>query len=130
MRRRYRNSQGFSLIEALVALAIAAAVITGFYASLSTGLQLRTRATDQAEAIFAASAILDRVGVDIPLRLGTQQEGATADGNAWRLIISGNPPADMPTAPIGDGTLAYISVAVTGTQDVVLRSVRYVQSPL
>ena len=130
MRRRRHSSKGFSLIEALVALAIAAAVITGFYASLSTGMQLRARAESQAEAVFVAATMLDRVGIDIPLRIGTQLEGETEAGNRWNLVISDSPPVDMRSLPLGDGSLAYISVAVTGGQNVVLRSVRYVQSPL
>ncbi|MEO0370116.1 MAG: prepilin-type N-terminal cleavage/methylation domain-containing protein [Pseudomonadota bacterium] len=129
MRRRRGISRGFSLIEALVALAIAAAVITGFYAALSTGLQLRAKADKQAEAVLLAASVLDRVGVDIPLQIGTQQEGEDPAGR-WTLVISNRPPPDMSAVRMGDGTLAFISVAVRGEQEVVLRSMRYLQSPL
>lgn len=129
MRRRAGIAKGFSLIEALVALGIAAAVITGFYASLSTGLQLRAKAEAQAEAVLLAATVMDRVGVDIPLRIGMQMEGE-AEVGAWSLVISNRPPVDMSAVPVGDNTLAFISVAVTGPQEVVLRSMRYLQSPI
>ncbi len=129
MRRRGSRSRGFSLIEALVALAIAAAVITGFYTALSTGMQLRAKAANQAEAVLLAATVMDSVGIDIPLRIGTQTQGEEEAGQ-WSLVISDRPPPDMGDMPFGSGTLAYISVAVTGQQNVVLRSVRYVQSPL
>lgn len=129
MRRRAGISRGFSLIEALVALGIAAAVITGFYASLSTGLQLRAKAGAQAEAVLLAATVMDRVGVDIPLRIGMQMEGE-AEAGAWSLVISNRPPSDMSAVLVGNNTLAFISVAVTGPQEVVLRSMRYLQSPI
>lgn len=129
MRRRGGISRGFSLIEALVALAIAAAVITGFYTALSTGMQLRAKATNQAEAVLLAASVMDSVGIDIPLRIGTQAQGEEEAGR-WSLVISDRPPSDMGDMPFGTNTLAYISVAVSGRQDVVLRSVRYLQSPL
>lgn len=132
-RRRRRGTRGFSLIESLVALAIAAAVITGFYAALSTGMQLRARADTQAEAVLLAASVLDRVGVDIPLQVGTRMEGEETAGR-WSLVISDQPTADMRPTPLSDNTLAFISVAVTRQQteqpQVVLRSIRYVQSPL
>lgn len=127
--RRGQGGRGFSLIEALVSLAIAAAVITGFYGALSTGMHLNARAEAQAEAALAAAGVLDRVGVDIPLRLGTQVEGQSEAG-PWRLVITDLPPRDMGAVPLSDGTLAFISVAVEGRQDVILRAVRYLQSPL
>lgn len=129
MRPRAQASRGFSLIEALVALGIAAAVITGFYGSLATGLQLGSRADTQAEAVLVAASVLDRVGVDIPLRLGTQVEGQSTAGD-WRLVISDIPPGDLRGGPVNDGSLAYLSVAVRGEAEVVLRSIRYLQSPL
>ncbi|MEJ6402886.1 prepilin-type N-terminal cleavage/methylation domain-containing protein [Yoonia sp. 2307UL14-13] len=124
-------NRGFTLIETLVALAIAALVINGFYSALSTGSLLNSRADQQAEKVLLATTIMDQVGIDIPLRAGTVDTG-THDDLSWDLVIGNTPPADMQLGPVYDGELLFVSVSVTdGSADpVVLRAIRYAQTPL
>lgn len=134
MRRRQRTGKGFTLIETLVAVAVAAVVLGGFYSALSTGGLLGKRADTLAAKYLVATGILDRVGVDLPLRPGTLETG-TAQGLAWDLRIAEVPPQDMQLGPIFPGELVFVSVSVTdpaatGAAPVVLRAIRYRERPL
>lgn len=129
---RRASAHGFTLIETLVALAIAAVVINGFYSALSTGSLLDRRASDQAEKIFLATNVLDRVGIDIPMRIGS--DTGAVDGLNWELIISNAPTSDMELGAVYPNELVFVSVAVTAqdgnSAPVVIRAIRYEQSPL
>jgi prepilin-type N-terminal cleavage/methylation domain-containing protein len=126
------SAKGFSLIETLVALAIAAIVINGFYSALSTGSLLDRRASDQAEMVFVATNVMDRVGVDIPLRIGS--DIGILQGKQWELVISNTPTDDMRLGAVYRGELLFVSVAVTDPAQiaapVTLRGIRYTQTPL
>ncbi|MFG5381426.1 type II secretion system protein J [Yoonia sp. R2-816] len=130
---RRRRMRGFTLIESLVALAIAALIINGFYGALSTGSLLDRRANAQAEKVLLATNVIDRVGIDLPLRIGTVETG-TQNGLQWELIIGATPTTDMQLGEIYPNELIFVSVSVTDptetTTPVVLRSIRYAQSPL
>lgn len=133
MRLARRKTHGFSLIEALVALAIVAVVINGFYSALSTGSLLDRRATQQADKVLLATMVLDRVGVDIPLRNGTVENGRQRELD-WELIISDTPTSDMQIGEIYPNELMFVSVSVSDpsgiSTPVVLRAIRYSQSPI
>jgi prepilin-type N-terminal cleavage/methylation domain-containing protein len=133
MKRAGANTRGFSLIEALVALAIAAIVINGFYSALSTGSLLDRRSAQQAEKVLLATTVLDRVGVDIPLRVGTVENGRQRALD-WELIISDAPTADMQLGAVYPNELVFLSVSVSDplniSTPVVLRAIRYTQSPI
>ncbi|MGR3511124.1 MAG: PulJ/GspJ family protein [Paracoccaceae bacterium] len=124
-----RRAKGFSLVETLVALGIAGAVLSGFYQSLSTGSLLAKRAGDQAERVHLAMTVMDRVGVDLPLQAGARENGQ--DGPlAWDLQVGDTPPADMQLGPIYPGELLVVYVSVTDARrpeadPVVIRSIRY-----
>jgi prepilin-type N-terminal cleavage/methylation domain-containing protein len=128
-----RRSGGFTLIETLLALAIAALVLGGFYKALSTGSLLGDRADEQAARVLLAATVLDRVGVDIPLRIGTVETG-TSGTLAWELVIGDTQAPDMQLGPIFPNELIFVSVSVTdregGGLPVVLRAIRYAESPI
>jgi len=133
MKRAGRKTRGFSLIEALVALAIAAIVINGFYSALSTGSLLDRRSAQQAEKVLLATTVLDRVGVDIPLRIGTVENGRQRELD-WELVISDIPTDDMQLGAVYRNELMFVSVSVSDplniSTPVVLRAIRYAQSPI
>lgn len=128
-----RHAAGFTLIETLVALAIAGLVLGGFYNALSTGSLLDRRASDQAARVLLAATVLDRVGVDIPLRIGTVETG-TEGALAWELVVSDTPASDMQLGPIFPNELIFVSVSVVDrmgdTPPVVLRAIRYAEAPI
>lgn len=131
--RARHGARGFTLVETLVALAIAGMVLGGFYSALSTGSLLNRRASDQAARVLLAATVLDRVGVDIPLRVGTVENG-TEGALAWELAIGDTGTPDMQLGPIFEGELVFVSVRVVDregdTPPVVLRAIRYAESPL
>jgi len=131
--RRHARSHGFSLIEALVSLLIAAGVLGGFYTALSTGKLLERRAELTGRQALVAHSILDQVGTDFPLRDGATLSGQT-DGLPWLLAITSQPEADLARPAVERGALLYIKVQVgaeqAGDTPLILRSVRYPGAPL
>lgn len=125
-----RRARGFTLVEALVAMAVATVTVAGFYSAVGTGARLERAAEDQAANVLLASQILDRTGVDIPLRAGVFEEGQVGP-RRWRLTITGGVQRDMDLGRIPAGHLLTVAVTVTGQgPDVTLRSLRYATSPL
>lgn len=131
--RRRSSQRGFTLIETLVSLAIATIAVTGFYQALSQGLFMEQRADVQADQMLVATQILDRVGVDIPVRAGMQDTGTT-QGMAWSYAVSEDGTADMALGALRPNELLYIYVTVESARPdgspLVLRGIRYVETPL
>ena len=129
MIRRRRHGRGFSMSETLVALGIAGLVLSGFYEALSTGTLLGKRANDQAEKVQLAMTVLDRVGIDIPLRAGSRDNGRSGE-LSWTLQVGETVPPDMQLGAIYQGELLFVAVIVEDrrTPDadpVVLRAIRF-----
>lgn len=131
--RRRRGQRGFTLIETLVSLAIATLAVGGFYQALSQGLFMEQRANQQAQQMFVATQILDRIGVDIPVRPG-QQDNGTTQGLEWSYAVSNRGTPDMDLGPLRPDELLYIYVTVNSARPdgspIVLRGIRYVETPL
>ena len=133
MIRRSARARGFSLVESLVAVAITATALTGFYGALSTGILLGDRADAQAAQVLVAATILDRIGPEVNPTPGYTDEG-TLDGHSWRLSIGSRPTEDMALGPVQEGELVFIYVTVDalaeGDAPVTLRAIRYAEIPL
>ncbi len=131
--RRRGSDTGFSLVEALVALLIAAGALGGFYNAISTGAKLEQRAEQQANLTVIATQLMDQVGVDLPLRDGLRETGRT-EAVTWDLAVTSNPQRDMELAAFEAGALLFVIVTVTSTaQDqtsLTLRSIRYRETPV
>ena len=130
---RRSGHKGFTLIETLVSLAIATLAITGFYQALSTGLLMERRAGMQAEQMLAATQIMDRVGVDLAIRPGLQDNGVIR-GMDWALVVSETGTPDMQLGVIQPNELLFVYVTVAPTLEggnpVTLRAIRYKETPL
>ena len=86
------REQGFALLEAIVAMAIASLALTTIYRTIGDGMRTASRVQTMQAAIVVARSHLDSLGSD-----GTLQSGASAgaydNGMRWRLSI-----ADLSTA--------------------------------
>jgi prepilin-type N-terminal cleavage/methylation domain-containing protein len=120
MRARHPNrksSRGFSLIESLIALAIASAVMTAYFESLSTALTLDRRSRAQADAALLAASLLDEVGAEIPLE-PLSRDGTTSSNGRYRLTISPGATLDARlggTPPATDG-LVTVEIIIDGPE--------------
>ena len=85
-RQRRDKRRGFSLIESLVALAIAGGVLSAYYQAVSTSMDLERGSRIRTEAALVAAELVEQVGSKIPLEPGVF-EGQRAKGIVWRLQI-------------------------------------------
>lgn len=77
---------GFSLLEALISLAILSGVITAGLIQFVSGQRALKRAEATYHITRDAEEIIGRIGLDIPLRTG-QWNGRTESGSSWNLTI-------------------------------------------
>ncbi|MGF6227682.1 prepilin-type N-terminal cleavage/methylation domain-containing protein [Inquilinus ginsengisoli] len=101
---------GFTLVEVLVALAVLGGITATALALLVSSRDRDARATTQARATLAAEAILERVGLDLPL-VPRSASGRLGDGSAWSLAIAPWREDGMPQAA-GQPGLLSITVRV------------------
>jgi prepilin-type N-terminal cleavage/methylation domain-containing protein len=87
MRGRRQDCRGFSLVESLVALTIAAGAISAFYVAAGSGLSLKINAERSAEATAIGRDLIQSVGVETAFAAGAR-EGVAADGSTWRLVVT------------------------------------------
>jgi type II secretion system protein J len=86
-----RRCDGFTLLETLVALAIAAVVLSALYGAVARASVARERATRSAERVSTARTLL--------LRLASELEAATTltePGSEERFVVAAAPP-DAPS---------------------------------
>lgn len=96
--REDTRAEGFTLIEAVVALAIAALGLAMLMAASSTGLNNAGIADQYIEATRRAQSHLALVGTALPL-LPSDQSGDDGGGFSWRVRIS--PPVVHDAPPPG-----------------------------
>jgi general secretion pathway protein I len=102
------GAAGFTLIEALVALAIVAAVLGSIGAVIATTVK-GTRAIDQRLALGGtAEALLAALPARTLLKPG-RQSGETA-GHRWRIDVS---PMNVPVISEGPQIERFVPLAVT-----------------
>jgi len=125
-----RASHGFTLLEVVVALAIAAMALVGLFQAASGGLFAVNRAARAEEAVQRAQSHLAAVGRNAALVQGefTDDDGG---GYHWRLRVQ--PVATRQVAADGNSaanlTLFDVEVAISwpgrnGDRSVVLKTLR------
>lgn len=87
------SEAGYALIEMLVTLAILSMALAVLWGVLADGTRRAGQAASSADAVLRARSLLDKTGVEIPLRSGLTT-GQSADGLRWQVRI----------APYGDAT--------------------------
>ena len=125
-----RRSGGFTLLEVVVALAIAAVALVGLFQAGSGGLFAVDTAARAQEAIQRAQSHLAAVGRDAAL---VQGEFTDDDGGGYRWRLRVRPVATRALAPdgnsAGSATLYDVEVAISwpgraGDRTVVLKTLR------
>jgi prepilin-type N-terminal cleavage/methylation domain-containing protein len=99
-RREWGLQSGFSVMEALVALAIIAIGLTAFSKAIGSSYRTAARLKAMTGALASARSHLDTVGRGGPLQEGVFT-GSYANDMLWRLSISAisNPPRSVSTRP-------------------------------
>ena len=112
---RDARKSGFSLIDALVAIAILGVSLTILFRAISGDLVRMARAETTLRAAVLAQNLLHETGLDRPLRPG-ERSGREGEVFAWRVAIAPYeiaPPDDAEMrAPTGQGALFEITVEV------------------
>src|ERR1043166_4706317 len=106
--------QGFTLVEALVALAIVVLALAFLYQALGGGLQAGIAAEQQWRAAEAAERLLGELGRSTPLRDGGTQ-GELGDGRRWTLRVEPFSAIDQDgPPPVMEGHVATVEVSRAG----------------
>ena len=90
---RYKQMQGYSLIEVLVAFTILALALTVLFRIFSGGLRNVDASADYALAVLVAEGKLAEPGVSTPLQIDTA-DGVEADKFTWSRSITQYEPAN------------------------------------
>lgn len=104
------SAAGFTLIEVLVAFTILSVALAVLFQSFGGGMRGVQSAGVYVGAAAEARSILQRVGVDIPVRPG-ELSGDLASGNRWSVSIERFASTDLRGGET-EGRLALYSVEV------------------
>ena len=102
------QAHGFTLLEVVVALAIAALTLVGLFQAGSDGLSAADTASRTEEALQRAQSHLAAVGRDVALSPG-DFEGDDGGGYRWRLQVH---PAAVRQAPTQDAGSAAATITL------------------
>ena len=100
---------GFTLIEVVIAFAIAALILVMLSQALGVGIAGTSRATSSEEATILAQSALDPIGVIAPLRDG---DTADLDRDGYHVHVDVSRFAD-PSAPHTEGYLKLFRLSAT-----------------
>lgn len=78
------TNRGFTLLEALVALAVLGMVLSGAFGVFSSGLRGLSRGDERLTVALFAESLLGRADLDLTTGDG-EVGGRTADGMTWRV---------------------------------------------
>jgi len=87
MSRASSAQSGFSLIEAVVALAIASFAFSTLYQTVGGAVRAAARVQVHEAALVLTRAHLDSLGADGILQVG-DSDGTYSDGLRWRLSVT------------------------------------------
>ncbi|HOB01234.1 MAG TPA: prepilin-type N-terminal cleavage/methylation domain-containing protein [Casimicrobium huifangae] len=93
-RTSQRKARGFTLLEVIVAVIIAALCLSALAQVFATGVRAAGTASDYTRAVTLAQSLLAGAGVEKALEDGAEG-GTTADGKlAWTLTVTQEPTED------------------------------------
>lgn len=84
--RTHKRNSGFTLLEVLLAFVIFALSFATVMEILSGSIRNTVRAREYSEIALIAQSVMDQVGVEIPLELGTSVGGESGDYQ-WEVTI-------------------------------------------
>ncbi len=94
MKRTARSQQGFTLLEVIVAVVIAALCLGALSQVFATGVRAASTSSDYMRAMTLAQSLLAGVGVEKTASEGTES-GTSSDGRlTWTVSISPEPTED------------------------------------
>ena len=101
MRSTIRQQQGFTLLEVIVAVVIAALCLAALSQVFATGVRAASTSSDYMRAMTLAQSLLAGVGVEKATSDGSES-GTSSDGRlTWTVTISAEPTdeAENPIKP-------------------------------
>lgn len=111
------DERGFTLIEAVVALAIVAAAASSLFATLRFTSQAVEDAEFQRHAASTAMSLLAEIGETMPLADGESQ-GTSPSGEAWTVQIAPMSHGDDRPAPRLKGHAITVSISRSGPRPI------------
>jgi prepilin-type N-terminal cleavage/methylation domain-containing protein len=107
---------GFTLIEALVATAVFALVLSALYQGLTVGWRGLKKANAEDAAVAVLSFQLATSGVETPLQ-ASSTSGTTPDGVSWQTVITPYSATEPTTGTAQPSYLGYwVTVIVRWTE--------------
>ncbi len=101
MNRKPRSQQGFTLLEVIVAVVIAALCLAALSQVFATGVRAASTSSDYMQAMTLAQSLLAGVGVEKAASDGSES-GTSSDGRlTWTVTIAPEPTdeAENPIKP-------------------------------